>query len=279
MVGKRIGFIGAGIMGKTLSGGIIEARLFPPENVFAYDAVAEKIERLARERGVVPAASNRDVLKRSDIVVFAVKPQNVAEVLAEVAPEATSQHLFISIVAGTTMQFIESRLKTGHPDLSPRLVRIMTNTPAQIKAGATALAKGKNASDDDLSLARRIFEVFGVTVTVEEELLDLVTGLSGSGPAYIFLMIEGLIDAGIRLGLKPEDADLLVKQTVLGAAQMARVGPEPPVRLREMVTTPGGTTAAGLKVLRAADFDELVYETVKAATARSKELGSKNSQS
>jgi pyrroline-5-carboxylate reductase len=270
---RRIGFIGAGIMGSTLSGGIIEARLCFPGDVCAYDVVAEKIERLAREKGLVRAASNRDVLSRADIIVFAVKPQNMADVLAEVAPQATPEHLFISIAAGTPTQLIESRLQAGRTDLSPRVIRVMTNTPAQIKMGASALAKGAYASDQDLSLVRRIFEVFGITITVEEDLLDLVTGLSGSGPAYIFFTIESLIDAGIKLGLKPEDADLLVKQTVLGAGEMARVGPDPPSRLREAVTTPGGTTAAGLAVLRGGNFEQMIFECVKAATARSKELG------
>lgn len=262
-----IGFIGAGNMGAALIRGVLDAHITSPEKVWAADVSGEKLAALHAELHIEISQSNSELLRQCDVVVLAVKPQNMAEVLSEIASVASAEHLFISIAAGIPTARIETALGN-----QPRVIRVMPNTPALIKCGASALARGTYATSDDLAFAVRVFQAVGVAVTLEESLLDAVTGLTGSGPAYIFLMIESLIEAGTKLGLKPSDADQLVKQMVLGAARMAKELPQTPAQLREAVTSPGGTTFAGLQVLHKAKYRRLISAAVKRATERAKEL-------
>jgi pyrroline-5-carboxylate reductase len=262
-----IGFIGAGNMGAALIRGVLDAHITSPQRVWAADVAAEKLSALKDDLHIQITESNPEILKHCNVVVLAVKPQNMGDVLSEIASTARADHLFISIAAGIPTARIETALGS-----KPRVVRVMPNTPALIKCGASALARGRYATEDDLTFAVRMFQAVGVAVTLDESLLDLVTGLTGSGPAYIFLMIESLIKAGIELGLKQEDADQLVKQMVLGAARMASELPQTPAQLREAVTSPGGTTFAGLQVLDKAKFRDVISAAVKRATERAKEL-------
>lgn len=264
----KIGFIGTGNVASAILGGIVPAGLAKPENIFCYDVDPE---RLWSAHNIVPfhsCRSNTEVMQKSEVVFLAVKPKNVPEVLEEIKDHSKSEHLIISVCAGIKTSFIEKRVNAN-----VRVVRVMPNTPALIKCGASALSKGAWATEEDLALALSIFNVIGVAVEVKEYDLDAVTGLSGSGPAYIFYMTECLINAGVAEGLAPDDAETLTKQMVLGAARMITERKEPLKKLREMVTTPGGTTAAGLKVMRDSGYEDIIKRAIKRATERSRELG------
>jgi pyrroline-5-carboxylate reductase len=262
-----IGFIGAGNMGTALIRGILDARIASPENVWAADVASDKLAKLKSDLQINTTESNPEILQHCDTVVLCVKPQNMGEVLSEIASAARPVHLFVSIAAGIPTARIESALGKR-----PRVIRVMPNTPALIKCGASGLARGRYATRDDMTFAVRMFRAVGIAVTLDESLLDAVTGLTGSGPAYIFLMIESLIDAGIKLGLKSADAEQLVKQMVLGTARMASELPQTPAQLRQAVTSPAGTTSAGLQVLNEGNFRDLISSAVKRATERAKEL-------
>jgi pyrroline-5-carboxylate reductase len=269
---NRIGFLGAGNMATALAGGFVKAGLAEGPGSAVYDILSEKSAALADSLGAQPAGSVGEVLERVDIIVLAVKPQNIGDLLPEIAPAAESRHLFISILAGTPCAKIEAGIGGA-----PRLVRVMPNTPALVGAGASALARGANATAEDLDLALELFQSVGVAVAVEERQLDAVTGLSGSGPAYFFHMIEALIDAGVKVGLDEGTAKSLALQTALGAARLASESDDSPAALREKVTSKGGTTAAGLAALAEGGFKDLIAKCVAAATARSAELGKSNS--
>ena len=202
------------------------------------------------------------------MIVLATKPQVFPQVLPGLADAVSGDALVISIAAGIATEVIERALPAG-----ARVVRTMPNTPALVGAGATAIAGGQHATEDDLALAERLFQSVGVAVRVDEPSIDAVTGLSGSGPAYVFAMIEALRDAGVREGLPEETAFLLASQTVLGAARLLVEEGERPEVLRERVTSPGGTTRAGLDALARAGFDNAIAGAVRAATRRSAELG------
>lgn len=266
-----IGFLGSGNMAEALIGGVLEKGLARPEDVVIADIRPERVTELAGRFGISPAASNVDLIQRCRTVVFAVKPQNVRDVCGEIGPGADANQLFISICAGVATRVFESLL-TGAKGRA-RVIRVMPNTPALIGCGASGLAPGANASGEDLAAARSIFEAVGVAIEVAEDQLDAVTGLTGSGPAYVFHLIEALIEAGIERGLSPADTERMVKQMVLGSARLAMESPKTPAELRKAVTSPGGTTAAGLAVLAEGDFAGLVRRCVARATERSKELG------
>jgi len=266
----RIGFIGTGNVASAILGGIVPAGLAKAQDIWGYD---KDPDRLNAAREIVPfncCRSNREVLEKAQIIILAVKPQNVPEVMEALKDAATPDHLFISVCAGIKTSYLESRLGD-----TTRVIRVMPNTPALIKCGASALARGKNATEEDLALALTFFNVIGVAVEVDEKDLDAVTGLSGSGPAYIFYMTECLIKAGVQAGLSPEISEILTKHMVLGAARMMLERKETLKALREMVTTPGGTTAAGFAVMHAANYEGIIIETVRRATERSRELGEK----
>jgi len=264
----RLGFIGTGNVASAILGGIVSAGLVKQEKIFCFDKDPERLWMARKIATFNCCRSNREVLEKSEAVFIAVKPKDVPEVLEEIRDFATHEHLFISVCAGIKTSFIENMLNK-----EVRVVRVMPNTPMLLKCGASALAKGKNATEEDLSLALTFFNVVGVAVEVEEKDLDAVTGLSGSGPAYIFYMTECLINAGVAVGLSLEVSEILTKQMVLGAARMITERKESLKTLREMVTTPGGTTAAGFTVLQGANYEKIITDTVKRATERCRELG------
>lgn len=269
--GQRVGFLGAGAMASALAGGLVAAGVSPAQ-VLASEPDASRREAFRRELGIEAVAENAAVVERSDLVVLAVKPAVVPQVLAQLQglPAVTrARVLWISIAAGVPLARLEAPLPPG-----ARVIRAMPNTPALVRLGATAFCANSAAGPADRAAARALFAGVGtVWEAPREELLDPVTALSGSGPAYFFLLIEALIDAGVSQGLPPEAARELALQTALGAATLARSSERSPAELREQVTSPGGTTQAGLARLAARDFRGAVAEAVAAAAQRSRELG------
>lgn len=265
---KKVAFVGAGNMATALIRGLVQAGACTPGEILATDVRKDQLERLARDHGIAVARDNREAAAWGDVVVLATKPQIFHVVLSEVAMGIRPDALVVSIAAGVPIAAIEARMPAR-----TRVVRTMPNTPALVGAGATAIAAGEHATDEDLAVAKRIFESVGVAVTLDESLLDAVTGLSGSGPAYIFLIIEALADAGVKVGLHRETAQLLAAQTVLGSARLLLDTGEHPGRLKDMVTSPGGTAIAGLHTLEAGGMRTTLMNAVEAATRRSAELG------
>jgi len=266
--GKKLGFIGAGNMGDALIRGLLASKLVKAGDLLAFDAAGSRLEHLRSTHGVAAAVSNRDLAESCDVVVLCVKPQVVDDVLDDLE-DAPRQHLLISICAGITLEHLETALP-----MQP-VVRVMPNTPALIGEGASALAKGMHATVEHLAIARAIFDAVGRTVVVEEKLMDAVTGLSGSGPAYVFVIIEALADAGVNLGLPRPQAQELAAQTLVGAARMALAGTAGLSDLKAMVTSPGGTTIRGLQVLERAGLRGILMDAVEAAAKRSRKLGKK----
>ena len=268
MKGKKVAIIGGGKMGEVIAGGILKAGLAQASNVTVTDVVPERLAYLKGKYSVAVAEDNRKAAREADIVILAVKPQGMEEVLKELATVIDRKKLVISIAAGIPIRFIAQRLKKGVP-----VVRVMPNTPALVGEGAAALAAGEDASGTDLVAAREIFEALGVTVVVKEELMDAVTGLSGSGPAYGFIIIDALSDGGVLMGLPRDVATKLAAQTLLGAAKLYLDSLKHPGELRDMVTSPGGTTIAGIHALEKYGLRSSLIHAVEAATLRSKELG------
>lgn len=266
--GKRIAVIGGGKMGSAIVGGILTSQLIAADKVTIADKVPACREYLLKSHGVGVTEDNIKAVKAAPVVILAVKPQDMGTLLRELGPAIDKKKLVISIAAGITTGFIENLLKED-----VRVIRVMPNTPALIGAGATALACGKKATEKDLELASLIFGACGLTVTVKEELMDAVTGLSGSGPAYGFVIIEALADAGVLMGLSRDIALKLAAQTMLGAAQLCLKGDKHPAELKDMVTSPGGTTIAGLQALEEGGLRATLMAAVEAATRRSQELG------
>lgn len=265
---KRIAFIGAGNMGEALIKGLLQAGHVRPEQMIATDIRTDRLEAIHKAYRIEALTSNRDAASKAQILLLAVKPQVMDEVLTGLRGAIKEYHLLLSVAAGIRTSFIEASFSQPI-----RVVRIMPNTPALLLAGASAISPGRHATEEDLKIAREIFEAVGRVVQVEEKAMDAVTGLSGSGPAYIFVLIEALSDAGVHMGLSREVATLLAAQTVLGAARMVLETGEHPAKLKDMVTSPGGTTAAGLHVLERAGFRGTVKAAIEAATRRSEELG------
>ncbi|MEX0701749.1 MAG: pyrroline-5-carboxylate reductase [Planctomycetales bacterium] len=264
----RIGFIGAGRMATALARGLIAAGFTTAERIIACDVSPEAAERFAEATAGRIAHSTAAVLAESDVVVLAVKPQQMLEVLGEAAGKVDESHLVISIAAGVSIATIAAALGEA-----TRIIRVMPNTPALVGAGASAFALGGAATAADADLVERLFSTVGIAVRVPEELLDAVTGLSGSGPAYVYQVIEALSDGGVRVGLPREIATRLAAQTVMGAARMVLDTGEHPAVLKDAVTSPGGTTIAGLHVLEQGGLRRCLIDAVVAAAARSRELG------
>jgi pyrroline-5-carboxylate reductase len=265
---RRIGFIGAGKMGTALIRGIIKAGLASTATVIASDALAEAREKLGKDAGVRVTESNIEVVKSSDVVVLAVYPQVLLQVAPEIAPHVTDSHLVVSIAAGITTQQILDGLGSRR-----RVVRVMPNTPALVGAGAAAYCLAGSATPADGQFIAEMFGVVGRAWQVEERHLDAVTGLSGSGPAYVFTIIESLSDGGVRVGLPRAVATALAAQTVFGAAKMLIETGLHPGQLKDQVTSPGGTTIAGIHALERGGLRGTLISAVEAAAARSEELG------
>jgi len=265
---RTIGFLGAGNMAEALIRGLIEGARVDPGLITASGPRQARMDELVQRYKIRATTSNVDLVERSAIVVLAVKPQILDKVLLEVAQHLKPGTLVVSIAAGVHSEAIEGRLRPG-----VQVVRAMPNTPALVQAGATAVARGSHATDEDVKLARVIFDAVGLTVVLDENQLDAVTGLSGSGPAYIFLILEALADAGVKVGLARRNAQLLAAQTVLGSAKLLLDTNGHPGQLKDMVTSPGGTAIAGLHTLEEGGLRTTLINAVESATRRSRELG------
>lgn len=264
---RTIGFVGAGNMAEAMIRGLLRGKDFAPEQISASGPREERMREL-RDAYAIQATTDNRVPASAGIVVLSVKPQILSRVLVEVADTISGDALVISIAAGVPVAAIQARLASG-----TRVVRAMPNTPALVDAAATAIAGGEHARESDLDDAKRIFDAIGLTVILEESQLDAVTGLSGSGPAYVFLILEALSDAGVKVGLSRRTAQLLAAQTLLGSAKLLLETNEHPGRLKDMVTSPGGTAITGLHTLEHGGVRTTLMNAVEAATRRSRELG------
>nr|MBF0222572.1 pyrroline-5-carboxylate reductase [Desulfobulbaceae bacterium] len=264
-----IGFIGGGRMAEALIQGICASGLALPEQIFVVDLDQGRRTFLHDSFGVSVFDQAGPVVDSCDLLVLAVKPQVMAKALGGIKDSVQSRHLLVSIAAGVSLASIETALD-GAPC---HLVRVMPNTPALVGEGAAAISPGKGADEADVAKVKALFDAVGQTVVLAESYLDAVTGLSGSGPAYVFSFIEGLIDGGVKVGLPRPEAQTLVLQTVLGSAKLAMETKQSPADLKAMVTSPGGTTIAGLHAMARAGFQGILMDAVEAATKRSRELG------
>ena len=262
-----MGVIGVGNMGSALVRGIVRAGVLPPGEIGVAAAIAERASGLAQELGVEAAGTSAEVAARSRYLVLPVKPGAIEPLLAELAPALTSDHTVVSIAAGVPI----ARIRGALGDSRPALVRVMPNTPALVGAGLFAVTAPEVPSER-VEFLRRVFSALGRVVEVEERMMDAVTGLSGSGPAFVFVMIQALAEGGVAAGLPSPVAGELAAQTVLGAAKLVQETGEHPEALKEAVASPGGTTVAGLAVLEGAGFRETIVSAVRAAAARSAEL-------
>ena len=269
MSGKQIlGFIGAGNMATALIKGLIESGVYDREHLLAADKDEDALKRVSGSFGVKCYASNSKITAGSSIVVLAVKPQNMREALEEMKGAIGDHHLIISIAAGIPLRMIREITGREIP-----LIRVMPNTPALIQRGVSALAAGSLATTEHMAKAKEIFGAVGDTVVVEETMMDAVTALSGSGPGYVFRMMECMVDAGVAVGLERETSLGLVVQTFIGAAHLAKESDDSLSELRQKVTSPGGTTAAGLAVFDEKGLKEITMKAIDAACKRSLELG------
>ncbi|MEA3231105.1 MAG: pyrroline-5-carboxylate reductase [Thermodesulfobacteriota bacterium] len=266
---KIISLIGAGNMGSALLNGLVQSKTARPENIICTDIRESQLDQLRQEVGVRTMTDNLVAVREADIVIYAVKPQILPAVLQQTAEALDLDKVVISIAAGVSLAAIESKLEK-----KLRLVRVMPNICASVGMGASAIAAGKHVKEGDIELAKEIFDSVGTSIFIGENvLMDAITGLSGSGPAYIFLIIDAMADAGVKMGLYRGDALALSAQTVLGAAKMLIETGEHPGLLKDQVTSPGGTAIAGLHTLEKGGLRTTIINAVEAATLRSKELG------
>ncbi len=268
MSASKIGFVGGGNMAEALVRGLLHSKVKSPDDILVSDVKVERLAHLAKAHGVRTTTDNHALVRECDVVVISVKPQVVDKVLGAIAADMSTNKLMISVAAGVPICAMESRLPEG-----TRVVRSMPNTPATALAGATAISAGTHATEDDVATAKALFEATGRVVVLDESLLDAVTGLSGSGPAYVMLIIEALADGGVKVGLHRDTALLLAAQTVYGSAKLLLETGEHPGRLKDMVTSPGGTAIAGLHTLESGALRKTLIDAVEVATKRSVELG------
>ena len=266
---KKIGMICTGNNGQALIDGLIASGSAQAENIICSDASERQMETIRAKYAVKTTTDNISVVKASDIIIYAIKPQIMSAVLKETADFLDMSKLIISIAAGVPMAAIESLL-----DKDLRLIRVMPNVAVAVKEGATAVAAGGKASEEDIQLAMAIFDSVGKSIFLKENyLMDAITGLSGSGPAYIFMIVDALADAGVKMGLSRKDAQVLASQTLLGSAKLLLETKSHPGELKDSVTSPGGTAIAGLHTLEKGGLRTTLINAVEAATNRSKELG------
>jgi len=264
----KIGFLGAGKMATALARGFVRVELVFPREIIAADPFDTARKHFAAETGAKTTAANLAVAQAANVLILATKPDQVPAALAEISDVFTKKHLLISIAAGVTLAKLEKNLPDG-----ARVIRVMPNTPALVGAGASAFALGKNASVADAELAKKLLSAVGIALQVKENLLDAVTGLSGSGPAYVYQFIEALSDGGVAAGLPRDIATKLAAQTVLGGAKMVLETGQHPGALKDQVTSPGGTTIEGLHELEKGKLRATVMSAVRSATEKSKKLG------
>jgi pyrroline-5-carboxylate reductase len=264
----NIGFLGAGKMAAALAKGFVRAEIVVPREIIASDPHDAARKNFASEIGAKTVAANADVAKCATVLILATKPDQVSAVLAGISSAFTKNHLLISIAAGVTLAKLENALPAGS-----RVIRVMPNTPALVGEAASAFALGKSATAADGELAKKLLSAVGIAIQVKESLLDAVTGLSGSGPAYVYQFIEALSDGGVASGLPRDIATRLAAQTVLGGAKMVLETGQHPGALKDQVTSPGGTTIEGLHELEKGKLRAAVMSAVRAATEKSRKLG------
>ncbi len=262
----QVGFIGAGKMATALGKGLISAQFTSAANIIACDVYDPALQEFGRETGARTSTNNQYVLEKSRVIFLAVKPQVMAVVLQEIAGHIKADHLIVSIAAGISLAKLEAALPHH------RVIRVMPNTPALVGAGASAFARGAHATKEDGALVKQMLDTVGLALEVPESQIDAVTGLSGSGPAYVFEIIEALSDGGVLVGLPRSIATQLAAQTLLGAAKMVLETGEHPGQLKDAVTSPAGTTIAGLLQLEQAGVRGSLMKAVQAATLRAREL-------
>jgi pyrroline-5-carboxylate reductase len=268
LLNKRIGFIGAGQMAAALGQGFLRAGLIAAESLAASDPSEASRQRFAELTQARAINDNLELAQNADVLFLAVKPQQMVRVVAQLKGKIMPEQLVISIAAGIRMGVLAQGLGPG-----VRLVRVMPNTPCLVGRGACGYSLGDNATPADGQIVQRLLEAVGIAVEVEEKLLDAVTGLSGSGPAFVYVIVEALSDAGVWMGLPRQVATALAAQTVLGSAQMVIGTAEHPGVLKDRVTSPGGTTIAGIQALEDHGLRAALMAAVEAATRRSIELG------
>ncbi len=264
MTHLQLGFIGTGRIARALIAGLSTR---PKTTMYGFDSNAATLRDICNDYPVSSVISIPEIARQAQVLILAVKPYQIADVLAELKPSLTENHLIISVAAGISSEFIRAN---GISEL--KVIRVMPNTPAFVGEGMTAICGGKNASDHDVTLARDIFSAIGRVALLNESQMDAATALSGSGPAYMFHILDSLAEGGVQSGLAHNDALLLAAQTMLGAAKMALSGTKKPDELKRDVTTPGGTTEAGLKVMDEQHIRQILIDTVAAAASRSHEL-------
>lgn len=267
---KKVGIIGGGNIGEALIKGLLNTGYIPRENILVSDVRQESLRNLKDNYGVLTSSSNKELVLKCEITIIAVKPQVIKEVLQEISPVVKPSQLFISVAAGIPLQFLSQHLGE-----EIKIIRAMPNTPVLVQEGITAICCRKSIKEEDLQVAQEIFESIGKVVKVDESLMDAVTGLSGSGPAYFLFILEALIDAGVKMGLSREVSSLLTVQTCLGTAKLVLATSEHPAKLRDKVTSPGGTTIYGLHALEEGKVRASLIRAVEVATLRSQELGKK----
>ena len=265
---RRIGMLGAGNMAGALIRGLLASGRVKKDGIRASDVRKERLAELSAEYGIITTTDNHDLVRWADLVVLAVKPQVIDRVVDPLSADFTPGTLVVSVAAGVPLRALESRL----PE-SVRVVRAMPNTAAIALAGATGVAGGSRSTSEDVAITRELFEAVGRAVVLDEPLIDAVTGLSGSGPAYVMLIIEALADGGVKVGLGRDIALMLAAQTVYGAAKLQLETGEHPGRLKDMVTSPGGTAIAGLHTLESGGLRRTLIDAVEAAATRSAQLG------
>ena len=266
--GKTLAFLGAGNMAEAIIKGLTANRVMAPGRIMASDVSEARCRYMAETYGIELLADNTDLVKRADVIVLAVKPQVTQEVLSAIAPHTGPSKLIISVVAGVCVERFAENLKKG-----TRIIRTIPNTPVTVMAGAIAIASDSEALPEDFAYTEAIFGTVSRTVRIDEKLMDAATGLSGSGPAFMFVMIEALSDGGVNAGLPRDVAQTLAAQTMMGAAKMFLESGLHPGKLKDMVTSPGGTTIAGLHQMEQGGVRISLMNAVKAATNRSKALG------
>jgi len=263
---KKISFIGSGKMAQALIGGVIKAGLFPPKNIFISDLATSRLNYLSKKYKANKCPDNISAVKISDIVILSVKPKDINLVLSEIKHDVKKKQLFISIAAGIRIKTLEKHLNNSI------VVRAMPNTPALLGHGSTAISKGSKAKKTDLKTAIDIFESVGHVIVVEEKMMDAVTAVSGSGPAFVYSFVRGMVNAGVKAGLDPKTAKDLVIKTLIGAGHMLKDLDKSADELISMVASPGGTTVAGLSKLDESKFEEAVGSAIIAAYKRSIEI-------
>jgi len=268
MLKERIGFIGGGKMGEALVKGLLRAKLSSADNIIVSDIDKKRRQTLESETGIKAAQENKEVIANSDVIILAIKPNVMGTILEELKNDITPEHLVVSIAAGIPLNFMESFLNDGC-----RAVRVMPNTPCLVGETAAGYALGKNATRNDGELVGRILHAVGKSFLLEEKYLDAVTGLSGSGPAFIYMVIDALADGGVKMGLPRDISTELAAQTTFGAAKMVLETGMHIGELKDSVTSPGGTTIEGLHALEKCGLRNALINAVEVATKKSKRLG------